>query len=128
MDPRTTHGAFSWNELMTTDPAKAADFYHQLLGWTIETLPMPQGPYRIVKVDGAMGGGIMGMPPGAPVTMRPCWGGYITVDNVDETAAECAALGGKVLVAPTDIAGVGRFAVLQDPQGAFFNIIDYLDT
>lgn len=43
-------------------------------------------------------------------------------------AAECAALGGKVLVAPTDIAGVGRFAVLQDPQGAFFNIIDYLDT
>ncbi|MFM2053943.1 MAG: hypothetical protein RL456_1980 [Pseudomonadota bacterium] len=128
MDPRTTHGAFSWNELMTTDPARAADFYHQLFGWSVETMAMPQGPYRIVKVDGEPAGGIMGMPPGAPATMRPCWGGYVTVDNVDEMAAECAALGGKVLVSPTDIAGVGRFAVLQDPQGAFFNIIDYLDT
>jgi uncharacterized protein len=47
------------------------------------------------------------------------------VDSADETAGECAALGGRVLIEPTDIPGIGRFAVLQDPQGAVLNIMEY---
>ena len=57
-------GAISWTELMTTDPVHSADFYHQLFGWTVETMPMPQGPYRVLKVEGTPIGGIMGMLPG----------------------------------------------------------------
>jgi len=127
MDAFQTHGAFSWNELMTPDPAAAAHFYHQLLGWTFDSMEMGMGPYRVVKVDGQAVGGIMGMPPDAPSGMPPVWGCYVTVDNADETAGECAALGGKVLMPPTDIEGVGRFSVLQDPQGAVFSVIAYLD-
>jgi len=127
MDAFQTHGAFSWNELMTPDPAAAAHFYHQLLGWTFDSMEMGMGPYRVVKVDGQAVGGIMGMPPDAPAGMPPVWGCYVTVDNADETAGECAALGGKVLMPPTDIEGVGRFSVLQDPQGAVFSVIAYLD-
>lgn len=127
MDAFQTHGAFSWNELMTPDPAAAAHFYHQLLGWTFDTMEMGMGPYRVVKVGEAAMGGIMGMPPDAPAGMPPVWGCYVTVDNADETAGECAALGGKVLMPPTDIEGVGRFSVLQDPQGAVFSVIAYLD-
>jgi predicted enzyme related to lactoylglutathione lyase len=127
MDAFQTHGAFSWNELMTPDPAAAAHFYHQLLGWTFDSMEMGMGPYRVVKVDDQAVGGIMGVPPDAPAGMPPVWGCYVTVDNADETAGECAALGGKVLMPPTDIEGVGRFSVLQDPQGAVFSVIAYLD-
>lgn len=127
MDAFKTHGAFSWNELMTSDPVAAANFYRQLFGWDIEIQTMGPGPYRVAKVEGAAIGGIMGMPPGAAEGMVPTWGCYLTVDNADETAGECGALGGRVLMAPTDIPGVGRFAVLQDPQGAIFNVVEYGD-
>lgn len=127
MDVFKTHGAISWSELMTTDPARSADFYHQLFGWTVETMPMPQGPYRVLKVDGTPIGGIMGLPSNAPPGMPPNWCPYVTVDNADETAGECAALGGRVIVPPTDIPGIGRFAVLQDPQGAVLNIMEYAE-
>ena len=57
--------------------------------------------------------------------MPPSWGCYVTVDNVDETAKQCASLGGKVVTGPQDIPGVGRFAVILDRQGAALNIITY---
>ena len=126
MDPMKTHGAFSWSELMTPHPQAAADFYHQLFGWTVQTMQMPGGPYHLVKVGDTSVAGIMSLPADAP-HMPPAWGCYVTVDNAEETAGECEALGGKVLVKPTDIPGVGRFAVLQDPQGAVISVIDYID-
>jgi predicted enzyme related to lactoylglutathione lyase len=123
-DPFKTHGAFSWNELMTSDPAAAKDFYQKLLGWDMEDMNMENMTYTVVKAGGDGIGGIMGLPPeasGAP----PHWGSYITVDNVDETAQSAETLGGKIMMAPRDIPGVGRFAVIQDPQGAFISLITY---
>lgn len=125
MDPFQTPGAVSWHELMTPDPAAAQAFYGELFGWRFETMNMGQGPYHVVKVgaDDAIGG-IMAPPPeakGAP----PAWAAYVTVTDCDATAAKCTALGGKVCVGPTDIPTVGRFAMLQDPQGATICVIAY---
>ena len=123
-DPFKTIGAFSWNELMTSDPAAAKEFYRKLLAWEMEEMKMENMTYTVVKVDGDAIGGIMGIPPeasGAP----PHWGTYITVDNVDQTARSAEALGGKIMEAPRDIPGVGRFAVIQDPQGAVISLITY---
>ena len=117
MDPFQTPGAFSWCELMTSDPAAATGFYKTLFGWTIE--PMKMGmPYNVLKVGESAIGGIMGMPPGAPSSMPPMWAAYVTVTDVD-------ALVGKVMMPPADIPNVGRFAVFQDPQGAMLNVIAY---
>ena len=124
MDVNTTHGAFSWSELMTKDAGKATEFYGQLLGWTFEKMDMPQGPYHVIKVGDTSVGGIMGPVPGAP-PMPPAWGCYVTVSDVDAAAARVGALGGSVLVPPMDIPGVGRFTVIQDPQGAMLNLITY---
>ena len=121
-----THGAFSWFELATTDTKAAREFYSKLFGWTTSTEQMPMGEYNVAKVGDTSVAGIMSLPADAP-HMPPAWGCYVTVDNADETAGECEALGGKVLVKPTDIPGVGRFAVLQDPQGAVISVIDYID-
>ena len=124
MDAYKTHGAFSWNELMTTDPAAAGAFYAGLFGWTIKDMDMGTGPYHVASVGDTQVAGIMGPVPDAP-PMPPAWGCYITVDNVDETLARCAALGGQTLVPPMDVPGVGRMAVLQDPQGAVFSVMSY---
>jgi hypothetical protein len=124
MDAFTTPGAFSWNELMTTDPDAALRFYGSLFGWTVEPMAMPQGTYHVVKAGGAPVGGVMKLPKEAG-TMPPCWGSYVTVADVDAVARKGVELGGKVIHGPEDIPGVGRFAVLADPQGAVINVIAY---
>ena len=124
MEASKTHGAFSWNELTTTDPAAAAAFYGELFGWTAKDMGDAMGGYRVVSVGETGVGGIMALPKGAP-PMPPCWGSYVTVTNVDETLKRCSALGGQTVVPPMDIPGVGRMAVLKDPQGAVLSIIAY---
>jgi predicted enzyme related to lactoylglutathione lyase len=58
----------------------------------------------------------------------PMWGTYVTVDDVDLTARTAEQLGAKILVPPMDIPTVGRFCVIQDPQGAVINAITYMKT
>jgi len=126
-DPFKTPGAFSWNELMTTDPAAARAFYQGLFGWQLEDMNMAEGgTYTVVKTaDGEAIGGVMAMPPGA-AGMPPAWGAYVTVEDTDATVAKAEALGASVVVPPTDIPKVGRFAVLRDPQGAALAVIAYV--
>jgi len=125
MDPFQTVGAVSWTELSTPDPAAAQAFYAALFGWRFEAMAMPEGSYHVIKVgEDAAIGGIMATPAEAK-GMPPMWGSYVTVADCDATAAKCSSLGGKVCVGPMDIPNVGRFAMLQDPQGATICAIAY---
>jgi hypothetical protein len=124
MDVYKTHGAFSWSELMTGDPAAAAAFYGPLFGWRVETVDMGGGPYHLLKVGETAIGGIMKTPAEAG-PMPPAWGCYVTVEQVDATVARVTALGGKVVVPAMDIPGVGRMAVIADPQGATVSVMQY---
>ena len=123
-DPFKQHGAFSWFELMTTDPEGAKEFYSKLFGWKTEEMQMEEMKYTVVKVGDEGVGGIMPIPPQAEGT-PPNWGSYVTVDDVDATARKAEELGAKILVPLTDIPNVGRFFVLQDPQGAVISAITY---
>lgn len=118
------HGAFSWCELMTTDVAAAKAFYAKLFGWEVEDMFMPGMAYTEVKAGGNRIGGIMAIPKESP-GMHPMWGAYVTVDDVDLTARTAEQLGARLLVPPQDIPNVGRFCVIQDPQGAVINAITY---
>jgi len=122
--PFATHGAFSWNELTTSDPKAARKFYGTLLGWQFKDMDRGHGTYTVINVGGQGIGGIAGTPPNAQ-GMPPTWGGYVTVDDVDAVVARVAGLGGRVLLAPTDIPTVGRFATIADPQGATLSLITY---
>jgi predicted enzyme related to lactoylglutathione lyase len=124
MDVFKTHGAFSWAELTTSDPQAAASFYGQLLGWAFDSLPQEPSAYRVVKAGDTPIGGVVSAPKDAP-PQPATWGCYVTVVDIDEVAQHCARLGGRVLMPPTEIPTVGRMAVLQDPQGAIFNAIEY---
>lgn len=118
------HGAFGWNELMTTDVDAAKRFYGALFGWETEEFLGAGMPYTLVKVGGEAVGGMMATTPqceGIP----PHWSVYITVNDVDAVARQAEEQGGKVVYPPTDIPTVGRFCVLQDPQGATLCAITY---
>jgi predicted enzyme related to lactoylglutathione lyase len=122
--PFATHGAFSWNELTTSDTKAARKFYGQLLGWQFQDMDMGKSTYTVINVGGQGVGGITAIPPNAQ-DMPAAWGGYATVDDVDAVVARVAGLGGRVLLAPTDIPTVGRFATIMDPQGATLSLITY---
>ena len=92
---------------------------------TNKVFPMGDYDYTIVKVGEDDLGGIMSIPEMSK-GMPPSWGAYVTVDDVDATAAKAEKLGAKIIVAPTDIPTVGRFTVIQDPQGAVISAITYV--
>ena len=118
-------GVFSWAELATTDVEGAKRFYTGLLGWTTEQVPMEGMTYTLAKVGEERVAGIMlNQCPGGEI--KPQWGIYITVDDVDATAKKAEELGGKVLMPPIYIPNVGRIAALMDPQGVMFSVITYL--
>ncbi|HZW24394.1 MAG TPA: VOC family protein [Gallionella sp.] len=123
-EPFKQHGAFSWCELMTPDVEAAKTFYTKLFGWNTEEMSMPGMIYTVVKAGGNGIGGIMATPQEAKAT-PPAWGVYVTVDDIDATAKTAGQLGARLLVPPTDIPDVGRFCVIQDPQGATISAITY---
>jgi uncharacterized protein len=125
MNPFQQHGAFSWCELMTTDLKAAEAFYVELFGWTVADGPVEGMEYRVVSAGGQGVGGLMSMPPDSPPSMPPHWGATVTVDDVDATITKAETLGGKVLMQPQEIPAIGKFAVLQDPQGAVVSVITY---
>lgn len=116
-----TPGAFSWTELSSPDPGAACEFYGQLFGWRFETMNMGQGDYHLIKVGETSVGGVMKQQSPGPAM----WGCYVTVASCDDTVARARELGATVCAGPFDIPGVGRMAVLQDPQGAVIQAISY---
>ncbi|NNF04318.1 MAG: VOC family protein [Rhodothermales bacterium] len=126
MNPYKTHGAFSWSELMTTDPEAAREYYSSVFPWTFSEMEMgDDGVYHVAAVGGKPVGGIMKRPnEHIPVH----WGYYITVQDVDETVARLKDLGGTVVMEPFDAPGVGRMCPVADPQGAHFSVIAYENT
>ena len=112
---------FVWYELMTTDGAAAATFYRDVAGWTAQKSPMPDMDYTLFyvgkdQVAGAFTLSKEALAGGAQIG----WAGYIGVANVDAAAADVKAAGGRIYRGPDDIPGVGRFAMVADPQGAAF--------
>ena len=115
-------GAFCWSELLTRDTAAAAKFYTTLFGWKTKVSDANGFAYTHWQNDGADIGGMMAiMEEWGP--MPPCWINYIQVENCDQTVAKATSLGGKLCMPPMDIPNTGRFAMLQDPQGAAFSVI-----
>jgi predicted enzyme related to lactoylglutathione lyase len=114
-------GKFTWYEYMGDDLAGAADFYAHVVGWTVKDMSMADFAYRVGSVGEYGVVGMMQIPADAKAMGAPaCWTGYIWVRDVDAACVKLVAEGGQVMRPAMDIAGVGRFAVVSDPQGAPF--------
>ena len=112
-------GGYSWNEVSTDDPESAQRFYSEVFGFTFDAMPDAPGGYWTFAKGGNPLGGLAGSQPGSPKGWLTCFG----VANADEAVATAEANGGKVVMAPMNTPW-GRFAVLQDPWGAPFEVMD----
>ena len=110
-----------WNELSTNDQQKAGEFYTKLFDWQSQVQDTGGTPYTLF-MDGGQKAGMMQMTEEWG-NMPPHWMVYFAVANCDASAEKAKELGGQVVVPPTDIAEVGRFAMVQDPQGVVFGIL-----
>src|SRR5215468_8139021 len=116
-----THGKFVWYDVITSDTNAADSFYCSVVGWDVKDSGMPDRRYAILSMGSTMIGGLMPIPEDArKAGVRPAWMGYISVDDVDLYAKRVKTAGGVVHRGPEDIPGVGRFAVVGDPDGAGF--------
>ncbi len=115
---------FVWYELMTSNAFAAESFYRDVVGWSTRDAGMPDFKYILLSVGDSLVAGLVQFPAdAAQAQAQPAWFGYIGVDDVDAKADEAVKLGAKLHHAPTDIPNnIGRFAVLSDPQGAFFSL------
>ncbi|MFF7334886.1 VOC family protein [Streptomyces sp. NPDC090306] len=117
------HGAFVWNELSTGDTAGAAAFYSAVLPLTTKRSEMPGAEgYTEFQVAGRSVGGMMDLT-AQPAGVPPHWLTYFNVDDVDSVQAAAVRAGAEVKAPAFDMPA-GRMAVLADPQGAVFAVID----
>jgi len=116
-------GAVGWNELETRDPAAAKAFYGAVFGWHGEDLDMgPMGTYVEWQTDGNRIGGMMDVTGRVPDEVPSYWLTYFGVADADAAVDKVKELGGSVAFGPMDIPP-GRFAVVQDPFGATFAVM-----
>ena len=120
-------GGFIWYELMTTDAEAAGRFYSEVVnGWAFgERVPTDLDYRMIQRSDGGNAGGVLQLSPdmqdgGA----RPVWMGYLHVRDVDAAVNAIKGDGGLVMMEPWDQPGVGRLAMVTDPQGAPIYLMD----
>jgi len=113
-------GTPSWVDLQTSDQAGAKTFYTELFGWDYDDAPMGDGAvYSMAQKNGKDVAAIAPLPmPGVP----PHWNTYVTVADVDATAAQVPGGGGTTMGDPFDVMDAGRMAIASDPTGAMFCI------
>ena len=119
------HGTPIWYELLSSDADASKAFYEQVIGWTIHDAEPGGMDYRMIDAGaGDFAGGLMALTPemqGGGAT--PGWLFYIGVDDVDASVARIVAAGGSVRMPAIDMAGVGRMALVADPQGIPFYVM-----
>lgn len=113
-------GRFCWNQLMARDPEGVRAFYEKTFGWTTDVQELDGGKHWLFRSEGTPTAGMMASPEDRG---RPdFWLSYVEVPDVDECARRVPELGGRLLVRPTDIPGLARFAITADPTGAILAV------
>ncbi|HZD18037.1 MAG TPA: VOC family protein [Actinomycetota bacterium] len=99
-------------EIGVEDPERAERFYGELFDWKMQEAA---GGYRLVTTDGevGIGGGLMPTQEHMPTYVSV----YVLVEDLEAMLARVEELGGKTLVDPMPIEGIGRFAMFSDLDG-----------
>jgi uncharacterized protein len=120
-------GDFIWYELMTSDAAAAGSFYSAVIkGWSFGDRVPAEVDYRMIqRSDGGNAGGVLTLNDEMKAGgARPLWLGYLHVRDVDATVAAIKRDRGQTMMEPWDQPGVGRLAMVTDPQGAPFYLMN----
>src|SRR5580704_8941285 len=116
---RGSHGTFYWNELMTRNVEGAKKFYADTIGWGFDAMLMPGGgTYWLATMAGEPVGGLFDINGPDFQGVPDSWMSYLAVDDVDARVKKAVAAGGKLMKPAFDVPGVGRIAIVMQPDGA----------
>lgn len=118
-------GAVCWFELLTRDTESSAKFYRDVFGWDLALDETTHTNYMTFQLAGKDLVGMLPMPDMIPAEAPSHWGVYFATADCAATQKMALELGGEVAV-PTVEISIGRFAVLEDPQGAMFDVMEYV--
>jgi len=123
-DELVAPGAWIWSTLLTTDPDTDTAFYQSLFDYEVFDLPEDAGgEHFLLASDDDARASANRLPPGP--SQHPHWLNFIRVVDADATIAELTKLGGHVLVPPRVDRHGGRVAVVSDPSGAPFGLMEW---
>lgn len=126
------HGSIWWSELVTSDAARARDFYGKIAGWVPKVVAAEdpsrgaqpgEAEYTIMMSGGHETAGVMRLEGPDAAGLRLGWMTYIQVPSVDQAAEAAVQHGGRVIRSAFDIPDVARVAILEDPLGAVFGVV-----
>jgi len=110
-------------ELMTPNMAASKQFYGSLFGWRFRDITGGKAPYAEAYLGDAAVAGLVEKPIAAGDHRQPAWLNFFATADLDTAEQTAVQYSAKVLVAPHDLAGRGREAILRDPQGAVFAML-----
>lgn len=118
-----TAGRFCWLDLATSDAARATDFYRALFGWHAREEHALGGKFTRLQLAGRDIGSLYQLQRAQIERGVPShWTPYVEVADVMQVVGRTEALGGELLVAPLEIPGLARIAIVADPAGAHLGL------
>jgi len=121
-------GEWIWSSLITSDPDAGAAFYQKLFGYEVFDLTSDdRGDHLLLATDGYARASANPLPADVP-KLHSHWLNFVRVASAKDSAAKAAELGGRVLVEPHPDRHGGMIAVLADPSGAPFGLLEWSDT
>jgi uncharacterized protein len=121
-------GEWIWSSLLVKDPKQESAFYKTLFGYDVYDLAGEGDPqHYVLSGDGYARAGLNALPADS-MRRRPHWLNFVRVTDAADTATKAVGLGGRVLVEPRIDRHGGHLAVLADPSGAIFGVMEWSDT
>ena len=119
-------GKFVWADLYAVNPITAARFYRDLFSWNVEVIGEGDNAYTLLKNGSRPVAGIVARAKSdsaaGGATAR--WIGYISTTDVNASADKARALGGSIILAPSDAPARGRQALIADAEGAYVGLLN----
>jgi len=118
-------GDWIWSSLITSDPNQAAGFYQTLFNYDVFELPSESAALHLLLASNNYARASINSLPPDSTHAHPSWINYVRVDDAEKTTARAVALGGRVLVEPHEDRQGGKLALIADPDGASFGVLEW---
>jgi predicted enzyme related to lactoylglutathione lyase len=118
-------GEWIWSSVVSGDPGKSAAFYQAVFGYEAFDLPDEDGLEHVLLSSNDYARASSNELPAQAARAHPHWLNFARVVSTPDAVAKVQALGGRVLVQPHPDRHGGLVAIVADPAGAVFGLLEW---
>ncbi len=115
--------AVCWVELSSADVQQSIAFYGDVFGWSAKEHHVNDKTYWQFMAGDSIVGGMHDRV--EEVGGQLIWMPYFKSIDVDAQLDTCMRLGGTVVLSPISEAGIGKFAIVTDPENNMFGLAEF---